>query len=105
MEQAPYHSPEVSVPVRPAKEEAAPETAAEMEEGSREEGGVKPFIPAPPPLPPILAPVPEEEVVPEVEPVPEEEEGKVLLRRPRVPVRSQTVNYSTLSPQRANDFR
>ena len=63
VERAPYHPPDVTVPVKPAepeKKEVAP-VKTEENMGGAEEGGVKPYIPPPPPLPPIMAPVPEEE--------------------------------------------
>ena len=63
MERAPYHPPDVTVPVKPIepeKKEVAP-VVTEENVGGAQEGGVKPYIPLPPPLPPIMAPVPEEE--------------------------------------------
>ena len=61
MEGTPYHSPDVTVSVHQSREEEPAVAAEPGDKGGGEMGGVKPVIPTPPPLPPIMAPVPEEE--------------------------------------------
>ena len=61
VERAPYHSPDLTVPVKSVervKKEDAPPAAVTEEVGVADD---KPYIPPPPPLPPIMAPTPEEE--------------------------------------------
>ncbi|CAI8058043.1 Serine/threonine-protein phosphatase 2B catalytic subunit gamma isoform [Geodia barretti] len=107
VERAPYHPPDVTVPVKPAepeKKEVAP-VKTEENMGGAEEGGVKPYIPPPPPLPPIMAPVPEEEPEQGGEEEEREEERDKKEAIPRRPMRSQTINYRSLSVQESNSFR
>lgn len=63
VENSPYHSPDVTKPVRPVEEQAKPEPVIEKVEVKVTEGELEagaPVIPVPPPLPPILPPVSEE---------------------------------------------
>ena len=80
VEKAPYHSPDITVPVKPVKpvKQEKEEVVSVVVEtvGGAEEGGAKPYIPPPPPLPPIMAPVPEEEVPAREEEEEEEEREK-----------------------------